>query len=132
MAAATFSLRSIRFSVNLMGGPAMQPQQFAKWKQRVMLGASLRVLAPTGQYDPTKLSNWGTNRWALKPEFGYSQRWGSWILDGYAGVWFYTANPAFYDIPVPQPQTEQPIGALEGHLSYDFKKGKGRMWASLD
>ena len=33
-------------------------------------------LAPTGQYDPTKLINWGTNRWSFKPEFGYSQRWG--------------------------------------------------------
>jgi len=113
-----------------MGGPALQPQQFVKWHQKVLLGASLRVIAPTGQYDPTKLVNWGINRWAFKPELGYSQRWGHWVLDGYAGVWFYTTNPAYYSIPTPQPQTESPIGALEGHLSYDFKKG--RLWASLD
>jgi len=96
-----------------MGGPALQPQQFVKWHQKVLLGASLRVIAPTGQYDPTKLVNWGINRWAFKPELGYSQRWGHWVLDGYAGVWFYTTNPAYYSIPTPQPQTESPIGALE-------------------
>jgi len=84
---------SARLSVNLLGRPAMQLQQFAGWKQKILLGASLKVVAPTGQYDPTKLINWGINRWAFKPEFGYSERWGNWVLDGYAGVWFYTSNP---------------------------------------
>jgi hypothetical protein len=31
-----------RFSVSLLGGPAMELQQFAKWKQKRILGASLR------------------------------------------------------------------------------------------
>jgi hypothetical protein len=127
---------SARFSVNLYGGRALEPKEFPKWKQKVLLGASLRVVAPTGQYDPTKLINWGINRWAFKPEFGYSQRWGNIILDGYAGVWFYTTNQAFFSIPNPQPQSQAPIGSLEGHLSYDFHRFgwlKGaRGWASLD
>ena len=118
-----------RFSVNLMGGPAMRGEKFAKWKQKTLLGASLKVLAPTGQYSPTKLVNWGINRWAFKPEFGYSERWGNWLLDAYAGVWFYTINSASYDLPVPKPQSEEPIGSFEGHLSYDFKTGT---WISLD
>ena len=42
---------SVRFSANLLGGPALQPQAFAKWKQKKILGASLKVIAPTGQYD---------------------------------------------------------------------------------
>ena len=77
---------SARLSVNLMEGPAMQLQQFAGWKQKILLGASLKVVAPTGQYDPTKLINWGIHRWAFRPELGYSERWGNWVLDGYAGV----------------------------------------------
>jgi hypothetical protein len=125
---------AFRFSVNLKGGPAMPPQKFVKWKQKVLLGASLKVVAPTGQYDPTKLINWGTNRWALKPEFGYSERWGGkWVLDGYFGVWFFTKNPDFWSRNIyyagTRSQTQNPIGALEGHLSYDFKP---RLWASLD
>ncbi len=123
-----------RFSVNLKGGPALPPQKFIKWRQKVLLGASIRVIAPTGQYDPTKLINWGTNRWSFKPEFGYSQRWGGkWILDGYFGVWFFTTNQDFWSRNIyfagTRSQSQNPIGALEGHLSYDFKP---RLWVSLD
>lgn len=126
---------SFRLSVNLIGGPALRPKEFVKWKQKRILGASLKVIGPTGQYDPTKLINWGINRWAFKPELGYSERWGNWVVDGYAGVWFYTTNPASYSIPEPVPQSEAPIGSFEGHLSYDFSRPKGRSlrsWASLD
>lgn len=120
-----------RLSVNLYGGKAMPVPEFVKWKQHRLLGASLKIAAPTGQYDPNDLVNWGINRWAFKPELGYSQRWGHWILDGYVGAWFYTTNPEYgYALPAPVPQTEAPIGSLEGHLSYDFKKFG--LWASLD
>ena len=125
----------VRFSVNLKGGPAMPFSQFVKWKQKIVLGASLKVSAPTGQYDPTKLVNWGINRWAFKPEFGYSQRFANkWILDGYAGVWFFTTNQKFYSMPAPLPQTESPIGSFEGHLSYNAKhfREKTPLWFSLD
>ena len=116
-----------RISVNLKGGPAMPVQKFGKWKQKVLLGASVRVVAPTGQYDPARLINWGTNRWSFKPEFGYSQRRGHWLLDAYAGVWLFTRNRAFF--PGTSSQTQSPMGAIEGHLSYDFKPF---LWASLD
>ena len=115
---------SARLSVNLKGGPAMPRSSSRSGSRRCLLGASLKIIAPTGQYDPTKLINWSINRWAFKPEFGYSQRWGEWVLDGYAGVWFYTTNNASFDIPAPKPQTETPVGSFEGHLSYDFKKAK--------
>lgn len=122
-----------RFSVNLKGGPAMPPREFIKWHQKVLLGAGLKVIAPTGQYDPTKLINWGANRWSFKPELGYSQRWGKWVVDGYAGVWFFTTNHDFWSrnafFPGTRSQSQQPIGAFETHLSYDFTR---RLWVSLD
>jgi len=118
-----------RFSVNLLGAKAMTGRTFARWKQKVILGASVKFIAPTGQYDPAKLVNWGINRWAFKPELGYSERWGRWVLDAYGGAWFYTTNSASYAIPVPQPQTEAPIGSFEGHLSRDTGSGT---WISLD
>ncbi len=90
---------------------------------------SLKVVAPTGQYSPNKLINWGSNRWAFKPEFGYSRRRKHVVLDAYAGVWLYTTNQRYYSPSGPQPQTEKPIGSFEGHLSYDFKP---RLWLSLD
>ena len=122
-----------RFSVNLKGGPAMQPQKFTKWKQKILLGASLKVMAPTGQYDPPRLINWGSNRWAFKPELGYSQRWRNWVVDGYGGAWFFTTNSSFLSnnsySSGTHSQSQNPMFALEGHLSYDFKP---RLWISLD
>src|SRR5215467_10748665 len=51
-----------RFSVNLRGGPAMTVTEYSGWKQKTIVGASLRIVAPTGQYDSTELINWGNNR----------------------------------------------------------------------
>lgn len=118
---------SLRLSVNLIGGPAMERQQLTQWRQDMLLGVSLKIVAPTGQYDPAVLVNWGTNRWAFKPEVGYSQRWGHWVLDGYAGVWFFTENPEYF--PGMRSQTQRPMASFETHLSYDVRP---RLWISLD
>jgi hypothetical protein len=123
----------VRFSVNLMGGPAMTLPQFMKWKQKRLLGASIIVQTPTGQYDPHLLINIGNNRWAFRPELGYSERHGKWLVDVYGGVWFFTKNPEFFSrnrfVPGTQSRTQKPIEVVEGHLSYDFKP---RLWLSLD
>ena len=123
----------VRLSVNLKGGPALKAAEFAKWRQKVLLGASFKIVMPTGQYNPTALINWGNNRWAFKPEFGYSQRWAKWVLDAYGAVWFFTTNPEFFShnshYPGVQSLSEEPVGACEGHLSYEFKP---RLWISLD
>lgn len=118
---------SYRLSVNLMGGPAMPFNEFIRWRQKTVVGASLTVIAPTGQYDRARLINQGGNRWAFKPEIGLSQRWGQWILDAYGAVWFFTANKHFF--PGDQVKTQLPIGAIAMHLSYDVKP---RLWFSVD
>jgi len=55
------------------------------------------------------------------------------LLDAYAGVWFFTANPEFWSdnsfFPGIRTQTEAPVGSFEGHLSYNVKP---RLWVSLD
>jgi hypothetical protein len=122
-----------RFSVNLKGAPAMDLGGMRQWRQKTLVGASLKVVPPTGQYDPTKLINLGGNRWAWKPEIGLSQRWGHWVLDAYAAVWLFTRNPEFFSrnvyYPGVQYQTQDPIAAFETHLSYDVRP---RFWVSLD
>jgi hypothetical protein len=119
--------------VNLAGGPAMAPLEFRKWQQKNLLGASLRVVAPTGQYSSPRLINFGSNRWGFKPEIGYSRRNGHWILDTYFGTWFYTTNSKYFSPnrlnPEVQTQDQAPVPALEGHVSYDVKP---RFWVSFD
>jgi hypothetical protein len=122
-----------RFSVNIKGGPALSPQEFRNWRQKTIVGVSLKVVAPTGQYDPAKLINFGANRWAFKPELGLSHRKGHWVLDAYGAVWFFTTNNNYLSHSLissgTNKLTEKPVGAFEGHLSYSVKP---RLWFSLD
>jgi len=124
---------AFRLSVNLVGGPAMDPATFSKWRQKTIVGVSFKVVPPTGQYNPQALINLGTNRWAFKPEVGLSRRWGHWVADAYGAEWFFTTNPEFFSHNQYNPgtiaQTEGPIAAFEGHVSYDIKP---RFWASFD
>lgn len=124
---------AVRVSINLVGAPAMDVEDFSKWSQKTLVGASLTVQTQTGQYDPSRLINIGNNRWAFKPEVGLSRRWNHWVLDAYGAVWFFTANNNFYSndplSPGKNQQTEKPMGATELHLSYDVKP---RFWLSID
>src|SRR3954466_12793556 len=63
----------IKFSTNLMGNPALNPRDFAAYKPGTLLGVSLTVVAPMGQYDPRHLVNLSSNRWSFKPEIGVSK-----------------------------------------------------------
>ncbi|WP_246258083.1 transporter [Pararobbsia alpina] len=79
-----------RFVVILLGGPALTPEQFARYSLGTSLGASLSVVAPTGQYVPPRLINVGANRWAFHPHIGLSQPIGNWFVKTTAGVWVFT------------------------------------------
>lgn len=118
----------VRLSVLLAGAPAMTPQQLAKSPRLPIVGASLTVAAPTGQYDPQHLINLGTNRWAFKPEVALSYPIGPrWMVDGYAGLWLFTANESSY--PGTARRTQAPMGALQAHISYSLSV---KAWAAFD
>jgi hypothetical protein len=118
----------LRLSVLVRGAPAASMLQIAKAPRRTILGASLTVVAPTGQFFPDRLINLGTNRWAFKPEFAVSHPMGQkWLLDVYAGLWLFTANDSFY--PGTSARTQAPMGTFQAHLSYNFQR---QLWAAFD
>jgi hypothetical protein len=116
----------LRFALNLIGGPALTPQEFRQRKQQSTLGASLTVSAPLGQYDGSKLINLGTNRWAFKPELGFSQPFGKWTFELAAGVWFFQTNDNFFGGQVRQ---QDPLASYQGHVVYNFRPN---LWAAAD
>ena len=124
---------NVRLAVNLVGGPSLSALEFMKTPiSRTLIGASIKIVAPTGQYDSTRLINIGANRWAFKPELGYTGRTGKFVIDAFAGVWLFTANPSFAATaanPLGSERTQDPIGAFELHVSYDVKP---RLWVSAD
>ena len=117
----------LKLSVNLVGGRALTPREFARASRPTIVGVSLTVLPPLGQYDRTKLINLGSNRWSFKPEVGVSRAITRWTMEGYAGVWLFTANDQFYRGTSIRKQ--EPVVALQGHVSYTLKP---RLWFSGD
>ena len=100
-----------RLSINLFGAPALSLPEFARYQQDTIVGVTLLVTAPTGQYDPSKLVNIGTNRWSFKPEVGMSKALGPWTLEAAAGVTFFTDNDQFFGNGVRQ---QDPLYSVAG------------------
>ena len=116
----------LRLSVNFYGAPALSLKEFAGYKQDIILGASLQVTPPAGQYDSTKLLNIGTNRWSLEPGIGGSKAFGPLTTELAAGVTFYSDNTDYLD---GQTLEIDPIYSIQGHIIYNFKPG---IWCALD
>lgn len=116
----------VKFTTNLIGGPALILSEFVQRKPQTTLGASLTVSAPTGEYHPDKLINVGTNRWAIKPEIGLSHPVGRWTLEVIAGAWFFEDNDDFFD---GQHREQAPLASVQGHVSYTFRP---RLWLALN
>jgi hypothetical protein len=116
-------------AVNLLGAPSMTPSEFQELRAdpRHMLGASLKVVAPTGKHDSSRLINAGSNRWAARAELGYiypvKPRW---LLEFDLGVWFYSDDDDF----LPGKLEQEPVFAGRLHVVRRFKRPG--FWASLD
>ena len=116
----------IRFSMSLWGAPALSAREFATWRQDWIVGWSVQVGLPLGQYDETRLVNLGNNRWAVKPELGVSKLLGRWNFEAAVGVTFYGDNDDFFG---GQLREQEPVYALQTHVVHTFPS---RIWVALD
>jgi hypothetical protein len=118
----------LTLTVNLLGAPSMTREDFLELRAdpHPIVGASLKVIAPTGQYDSDKLINVGTNRWATRLQLGsiIPLRL-SWLLEAAAGVWLYSDDKDY----LPGKREQDPIYSMEAHVIKRFRPG---LWASLD
>ncbi|MBN7798341.1 transporter [Parahaliea mediterranea] len=119
---------SATLSVNLLGAPSMNREEFTELRRapRPILGASLKVVAPTGEYDSERLINVGANRWAAKAELGYIQVLSpKWLLELEVGAWVFGDNDDFLG----RTRSADPLYTVETHLVRRFRPG---FWLSLD
>lgn len=124
-----FADMRLRFSVLFLGAPAATlPELMKKPSRKTILGASINLVAPTGQFFSDKLINLGANRWSVRPELALSQPFSKrWLIDIYAGMWFFTDNKTFY--PGTSIRSQEPMGAFQGHLSYNVNP---LTWVAID
>ena len=121
-----FADPAFRFSMNFIGAPALTAAEFKDYRQNFILGASLRVTAPLGQYDSDKLVNICTNRWSLKPEIGFSKAIGRWTVELAPAVTVYTNNGDFFG---GKRRAVAPLHSVQANVSYTFTPG---CWLALN
>jgi hypothetical protein len=107
-----------RLSVNLFGAPALTLKEFRDYEQDLIVGASLQVSVPSGQYDDSRVVNIGTNRCSFKAEVGISQAMGPWTLELQAAATLFTDNKDFFG---GNTRAQDPIYSLQGHAIYGFR-----------
>ncbi|HEY7840223.1 MAG TPA: transporter [Gammaproteobacteria bacterium] len=116
----------LRFSMNFFGAPALSMKEFGSYRQDLVFGASVQIFLPLGQYDPDRLVNIGTNRWAIRPEIGVSKAWGRWIFEGTASAKLHADNDDFFGGKL---REQDAIYSLQAHIVYSFPHG---IWLALD
>jgi outer membrane putative beta-barrel porin/alpha-amylase len=115
-----------RWSINFYGAPATTLKDFAGYRQDAIVGASVEVSMPSGQYDSSRVVNIGTNRWSFKPEIGVSKAVGPWTLELTAAATLYTDNDDFFG---GTRRSQDTLYSTQAHVIYGFRSG---IWASLD
>jgi hypothetical protein len=117
---------ALRFSANFIGAPALTAAEFGSYKQDLIVGASIRVGIPVGQYDDDKLVNVGSNRWSFKPEIGISKAVGAWTFEVAPAVALYTDNDSFFN---GKTREQAPLYSVQTHINYTFRPG---FWFGLN
>ena len=115
-------------SINLLGAPSMSREEFQAFRAdpQPILAASIKFVAPTGQYDTDRLINIGSNRWATRLRIGYILPFRDrWFLELSAGSWFFQDNDEFLGTT----RKQKPITAFDASL---IRRVRAGFWVSLD
>ncbi len=115
----------LRFTYNFYGAPALSLDEWIRRPDDLVMGASVQVMVPLGQYDDERVVNIGTNRWALKPELGISKAWGPVSLELSSAVTLFQDNEDF----VGAVREQDPLYAFQAHAVYSFRRS---LWIALD
>lgn len=118
--AAGFGDARITLEWNFIGAPAMTAAELRKYEQKTLVGASVRVIIPTGDYDNSELINLGSNRWSYRLEMGVAHPLGAWTIEGMAAVWAFGNNDDFANGNYLQ---QDELWVIKTHLVYTFRPG---------
>jgi len=110
----------VNLSLNFLGAPALALKEMTTYSESTVIGAAVLVQIPLGQYDPEKLINLGSNRWAFRGRLGGSQQLGRWNIELMGEIWAFTENQeAFGGTRISQ----DPILAAQTNVVYRSRRG---------
>ena len=116
------------FGFDFYGAPALSVDEYKGWEQNTILGFSLQVSLPLGEYDKTSALNLGTNRWVFKPELAISHQLGTsgLYVESYLNYHLFTKNREYLGNLI---RDQEGKWGVDAHLVYEFMKGS---FLSLD
>lgn len=121
---------SLRFSVNLIGAPALKGTEFVDYRRsnpvNTTVGAAVSVIMPFGEYYRERLINLGSNRWIVRPQIGALHQRGPWQFELTGSVFLYQTNHEFW--PGQSVWEQDPLWFAQAHVIRSFEPG---WWASL-
>lgn len=119
----------LRVSVNLHGAPALKGIEYSQYRaehaNNTVVGASLALTVPLGQYFEDRLINIGKNRWSMRPQLGVVHTRGPWSFELTGSVFLFGKNSEFVDQAMLK---QKPVYTLQTHVIYSFSSG---LWASV-
>lgn len=124
-AATGFGDPAVRFAVNFVGAPAMRLAEFASYRPKTIVGASVQTRIPIGQYDAARLLNLGAHRWSFRVQTGISHTIDRWIFEGHVAAWLFTRNGNFNG---GQTLDQKPLFAAKLHVIRALRNG---MWLAV-
>lgn len=120
---------SLRFSVNLIGAPALKGREYMAYRQQnpinTTVGAAVSVIMPFGEYNSDRLINLGNNRWVVRPQIGVLHQREKWQFELTGSVFLYQTNDEFWQ---GRELKQDPLWFVQGHVIRAFDKG---WWASV-
>lgn len=118
----------VRFSVDLVGAPALSGKEFLDYQAahpvRTVVGVGLGVKLPLGDYDADRLLNIGQNRFAFLPQAGVVHFHGAWSFELTGSTSIFTRNDDFFG---GKELEQDPVYALQGHVVHTFEN---RWWVA--
>jgi len=117
---------AVQLSYMFYGAPALDMKAFRSQPPGRVIGASLKVDMPLGDYNNENIINTGSNRWTFKPEIGISNRWGKWSIENAFAARFFTDNDNFVGGTTLE---QDPLYQVQTHLIYQLPKGR---WVSVN
>jgi len=83
-----------RISLNIVGPPAIGPKEMLEYlishPVHTIVGVSIAVTLPLGQYFEDKLLNIGQNRFVFRPQLGLVHNWRNWSYELTGSVLLFT------------------------------------------
>lgn len=116
----------LRLSFNYLGSPALKGEEFLDYKPDLISGISFQAIVPTGNYNPSELLNFGSNRWAFKTQWGIAKNFEKWVVEFYANIWLFTKNNNFLQ---GNEMKQNPLFTVKTHLIRKLPKNR---WISAN